>query len=125
MTPSIQSDVVSRPYLKLFVPSYPQRHNELFAARCPGVRPLTGGGVRLSLSRDSVPDAAVRTLFDYVYSAFTPSTDCRRIVIGTGRPGALRQSTEKPPSRSSSAPFSTFAVVRPITPLFRIGSVAW
>jgi len=45
--PSIQSDVVREPYVRLFIPYAPGVHNQLLPRRCPGVRPFTGGGVRL------------------------------------------------------------------------------
>ncbi|HLM69593.1 MAG TPA: hypothetical protein VK358_18770, partial [Longimicrobium sp.] len=41
--PSIQSDVVREPYLKLFIPYAPVRHGEVFAEECPGARPLSSG----------------------------------------------------------------------------------
>src|SRR5205085_8925932 len=36
--PSIQSDVIRDPYVKLFIPYSPTRHNEHVAARCPALR---------------------------------------------------------------------------------------
>jgi hypothetical protein len=36
--PSIQSDVVRDPYLRLFVPYRASRHDEAFARTCPGLR---------------------------------------------------------------------------------------
>ncbi len=45
--PSIQSDVVREPYVRLFIAYIPAVHNRLFPSRCPGVRPFTEGGVRL------------------------------------------------------------------------------
>jgi len=61
--PSIQSDVVREPYVKLFIPYAPLRHGEAFAQRCPGVRPLSRGGVRLDLA-DPPDSAAVRAVLD-------------------------------------------------------------
>ena len=61
--PSIQSDVVRDPYLKLFIPYVPARHGAAFAQQCAGVRPLSAGGVRRE--GDDVPDsAAVRDVLD-------------------------------------------------------------
>jgi hypothetical protein len=61
--PSIQSDVVRDPYLKLFIPYAPLRHGEAFPQRCPGVRPLSPGGVRMG--EGDVPDsAAVSAVLD-------------------------------------------------------------
>lgn len=42
-SPSIQSDIVRDPYLRLFLPYQPRRHNDLVAERCPdSARPLAG-----------------------------------------------------------------------------------
>jgi len=35
LAPSIQSDVIEEPYVKLFIPYLPSRHDEVFAQRCP------------------------------------------------------------------------------------------
>ena len=52
--PSIQSDVVRDPYVRLFVPYQPIRHTRLLEARCPELRPFRG---------DSVPpDSAQRAV---------------------------------------------------------------
>ena len=45
--PSIQSDVIRDPYVRLFIAYAPDRHNRLFARRCPGVRPFHEGVVRI------------------------------------------------------------------------------
>ncbi|HYW12887.1 MAG TPA: hypothetical protein VE871_13095 [Longimicrobium sp.] len=62
-TPSIQSDVVKDPYLKLFIPYAPPRHGEAFAQQCPGVRPLSDGGIRMGAG-DEPDSAAVRAVLD-------------------------------------------------------------
>jgi hypothetical protein len=61
--PSIQSDVVRDPYVKLFIPYVPVRHGQAFAEQCAGVRPLSAGGVRMD---DAGPpdSAAVRAVLD-------------------------------------------------------------
>ena len=41
--PEIQSDMVRDPYVRLFIPYLPRRHNTLIARRCPGVRPGAAG----------------------------------------------------------------------------------
>jgi hypothetical protein len=46
--PSIQSDVVRDPYVRLFLPFQPGRLPALFARRCPEVRPFREGGLRFS-----------------------------------------------------------------------------
>lgn len=40
--PSIPSDVVQGPYVRLFIPYVPRRHDPAVAARCPGVKPPAG-----------------------------------------------------------------------------------
>jgi uncharacterized membrane protein len=62
--PSIQSDVLhDDPYLKLFIPYAPTRHGDAFAQQCPGVRPLSEGGLRMGEA--AAPDsAAVRGVLD-------------------------------------------------------------
>jgi hypothetical protein len=45
MTPSIPSDVVDGPYVKLYIPYYPRRHNAAIERRCPGVKPLREEGL--------------------------------------------------------------------------------
>lgn len=61
--PSIQSDVVRDPYVKLFIPYAPLRHGEAFAERCPGVRPLSSGGPRMDVAGPP-NEAAVRAVLD-------------------------------------------------------------
>jgi hypothetical protein len=60
--PSIQADLVRDPYVRLFIPYQPPRHNPAVAARCPGVRPLETPATRLSLRnrRPPLSDAAAR-----------------------------------------------------------------
>lgn len=48
-TPSIQSDVVRDPYIKLFIPYTPIRHGAAFAEQCPEVEPLSRAGVRMDV----------------------------------------------------------------------------
>jgi hypothetical protein len=44
--PSIQSDVVREPYVRLFIPFLPGRHDALFSRACAGMRPFREGGLR-------------------------------------------------------------------------------
>jgi hypothetical protein len=62
--PSIQSDVVREPYLKLFIPYAPVRHGQAFAEQCPGAPPLSFGGVRMANGADAPDSAAVRAVLD-------------------------------------------------------------
>jgi hypothetical protein len=58
MEPSIQSDVVTDPYLRLFIPYYPRRDNPALARRCPGLKPLREPGLTLKDRNASPPPAA-------------------------------------------------------------------
>jgi hypothetical protein len=51
--PSIQSDVIREPYVRLLIPYYPRRHNPAIEKRCPRVRPLKEAGLRFE---DPRPD---------------------------------------------------------------------
>ncbi len=51
-TPSIHADVVTGPYLKLFLPYPPVRMNQALRDRCPGLPVLGGGGLRMPMLRD-------------------------------------------------------------------------
>ncbi|HEU0053350.1 MAG TPA: hypothetical protein VFQ39_09245, partial [Longimicrobium sp.] len=55
-TPSIQSDVVREPYVRLFIPYYPIRHNHVFAARCRGLPRVGEAGIDLA-DDDPVADS--------------------------------------------------------------------
>lgn len=61
--PSIQSDVIREPYVKLFIPYSPVRHGDAFAEQCPGARPLSHAGVRMDTA-DPPDSAAVRAVLD-------------------------------------------------------------
>ncbi len=45
--PSIQSDIIRDPYVKLFVPFSPPRHNAAVARTCPTLKPLQDRGVSI------------------------------------------------------------------------------
>jgi hypothetical protein len=46
-TPSIQSDIIRDPYIKLFIPYYPRRDNAAIAHACPGLKPLQDRGLQI------------------------------------------------------------------------------
>ena len=46
-TPSIQSDIIRDPYVKLFIPYSPARHNPAIAAACPALKPLQDRRIQL------------------------------------------------------------------------------
>jgi hypothetical protein len=45
--PSIQSDIIRDPYVKLFIPYYPRRDNAAIARACPGIKPLQARGIQI------------------------------------------------------------------------------
>jgi hypothetical protein len=68
--PSIQSDVIEGPYLRLFIPYDAREDNKRMRALCPGVRPLREEGFFMTSRRTKVPDARVAELagcFERVY----------------------------------------------------------
>jgi hypothetical protein len=63
--PMIQSDIVTGPYVRLFVPYVPDRHDPWMASRCAGAEPLRS--TRIHVLRPDAPtaredSAAARTL---------------------------------------------------------------
>jgi hypothetical protein len=54
--PSIQSDVIRDPYVKLFIPYYPLRDNGAIARVCPSLRPLQDRGVQFGTDKP-LPDS--------------------------------------------------------------------
>ena len=56
-SPSIPSDVVSGPYVKLFIPYNPRRHNAAIERRCPGVKPLREEGLQFVGRNAGAPPA--------------------------------------------------------------------
>lgn len=47
--PFIQSDIVREPYVKLFIPYSPRRHNAAIPRACPGVKPLQARGLQIGV----------------------------------------------------------------------------
>ena len=45
--PSIQSDVVTDPYVKLFIPYMPRLHNPMVAKTCPSLKPVQQRGLKV------------------------------------------------------------------------------
>ena len=72
--PTIQSDVVEGPYLKLVIPYYPRRHNPLIRERCPDVVPFRPSG--LVFGRPDPPDEPeYRSAVDCLASLFPIEMD--------------------------------------------------
>jgi hypothetical protein len=63
--PFIQSDIVRDPYVRLFIPYRPRRHNDLIPRRCPGVRaavPAAGAFSQARPEGDRAGQAVLRCL---------------------------------------------------------------
>jgi hypothetical protein len=74
LVPSIQSDVVEGPYLKLVIPYVPRRHNPLIRARCPELGPFRSPG--LVVGRPDPPgDEEYRDAVDCLASLFQIGID--------------------------------------------------
>jgi len=72
--PTIQSDVVEGPYLKLVIPYFPRRHNPLIRERCPDVVPFRSSG--LVFGRPDPPDEQeYRSAVDCLASLFAIEID--------------------------------------------------
>ena len=72
--PTIQSDVVEGPYLKLVIPYFPRRHNPLMKERCPDVAPFRSSG--LVFGRPDPPDEVeYRSAVDCLASLFPIEMD--------------------------------------------------
>jgi hypothetical protein len=54
--PSIQSDIVSGSYVKLFIPYVPRRHNPMVAKTCPSLKPIQDRGLQLGVDAP-IPDS--------------------------------------------------------------------
>ena len=55
-TPSIQSDIIRDPYVKLFIPYSPARDNDAVAKTCPGTKVLQARGLQIGADKP-VPDS--------------------------------------------------------------------
>jgi hypothetical protein len=72
--PTIQSEVVEGPYLKLVIPYFPRRHNPLIRERCPDVVPFRSSG--LVFGRPDPPDELeYRSAVDCLASLFPIEMD--------------------------------------------------
>jgi hypothetical protein len=58
--PSIQADIVSGPYVKLFIPYVPRRHNAAVAKACPTLHPVEARGLQIGADAP-VPDSLAAT----------------------------------------------------------------
>jgi len=79
--PSIQNDIVEGPYLKLFIPYSPRRHNSLIRERCPDAEPLGHSGFAFGRGEPGEADAA-REAVECMVSLFVVELD--GVPIGAG-----------------------------------------
>ena len=75
--PSIQSDVIEDPFIKLLIPYYPYRHNSLASTACPKVEPLESLFARLAQQSKGSPEErlSVRQNLGCFSSLFTVTLD--------------------------------------------------
>ncbi len=89
--PSIQSDVVREPYVRLFIPYQPPRHNAAVAQRCPGTPPLERRGTRFA------PRTGVDGIVAYVPAAPLPRGENVLVVMPPPRrPGSSNRRAPEP-----------------------------
>jgi hypothetical protein len=60
--PMIQSDIVRDPYVRLFIPYSPARHNAGLLRACPGLKPLQPEGVQFGADQPAPDSLAVPAL---------------------------------------------------------------
>lgn len=60
--PSIQSDIVTGSYVKLFIPYIPRRHNAIMARSCPALRPVQGRGLQVGPDSPAPDSLAIPAL---------------------------------------------------------------
>jgi hypothetical protein len=61
--PMIQADIVRDPYVRLFIPYSPGRHNVAVPRACPGLQPLQSRGLQVGAD-DIVPDSLAQPVLD-------------------------------------------------------------
>jgi hypothetical protein len=61
--PSIQSDVITGPHVKLFIPYIPRRENAVVAKTCPSMHPIQPRGVQFGADKP-VPDSLVMPVLE-------------------------------------------------------------
>ena len=76
--PSIPSDVVTGPYLRLFIPLSAQRHNEVIPKQCPQVRALDERGVHLGAGTPP-PDRSVALVLECLTRLHRPAVNGREL----------------------------------------------
>lgn len=74
LEPSVQSQVIRDPFVRLFIPYSPRYDTDAAERECPGVRPLGGTGIRWVGPNPPLPDsgdvAAVLTCLERLHPVF-------------------------------------------------------
>jgi hypothetical protein len=79
LIPTIQNDIVTEPYLKLFIPYNPRRHNRLLAEACPNLQPLSKNGLDAGKGQD-LEDIQVQEAAGCLGSLYHISLDGKRLM---------------------------------------------
>jgi len=74
LTPTIQSDIITEPFLKVFIPYNPRRHNRLLAEACPNLQPLSKNGLDAGKA-EKLQDSQVQEAAECLGSLFPISLD--------------------------------------------------
>lgn len=122
--PSIQSDIVRDPFLRLFLPYFPRRHNYLLQERCPETAAtldaangeasegadqalldclaamqqvkLNGAPLRMRLHHYTRPDTGLRGVLAYIPTAELPAGENLLVVEAIPRPERNRDDDDEP-----------------------------
>jgi len=89
--PSIQSDIVKDPYVKLFIPYSPRRDNPAIASACPTVKPIAERGLQIGADLP-LPDSITVPVLSCIARIHAMSLD------GTPRPEVEFSFYEQPTS---------------------------
>jgi hypothetical protein len=76
--PTVASELVVDPYVKLFIPYYPRRHNPLLTTACPELEPLSSEGFQIGSGPD-LDEHDVRSAAACLGSLFQVSLDGKRL----------------------------------------------
>jgi hypothetical protein len=72
--PSIQSDIIKDPYVKLFIPYSPRRDNPAIAKACPQLKPIADRGIQIGAD-PALPDSVVAPVLSCIADMHAVSLD--------------------------------------------------
>ncbi len=72
--PTVQSELVTDPYVRLFLPYHPRRHNALLSTSCPDLEPLSPEGFQIGFGPD-LDHEEVRTAAACLGGLYTVALD--------------------------------------------------